>query len=101
MAGVLTPAALAVGIVSARAVTSSQRLPYPYELLSVGIIYGGAGLIGEWDERVGATVAWAYLLALVLAPKQADLLNLLSRGIGKYTATGPNTNLSTAGGAAQ
>ena len=97
---VLVPAALAVGIVSARGVVSDQRLPYPYELLSVGIIYGGAGLLSTASEPLGTTVAWAYLVALVLAPKQANLLNLFSKGIGTYTATGPNANPSTAGGAA-
>lgn len=100
MANVLTPAALALIVVSSRSVTSSRRLPYPYELLSIGVIYGGAGLLGEWNDNLGAVVAWAYLVALLLAPKQADLLNLWAKGIKQYTSTGPNSNPSTAQGAA-
>lgn len=98
---VLVPAALAVGIVSARSVVSDHRIPYPYELLSVGIIYGGAGLLATASEPIGNTVAWAYLVALVLAPRQADLLTLFSKGLSTYTATGPNAGGSTATGGAQ
>jgi hypothetical protein len=100
MGGILTPAFLAVGIVSFRSVTSSQRIPYPYEFLSVAVIYGGAGLLAELDSRLGAVVAWGYLVALVLAPKQANLLTDISSGIKTYTGTGPNQNPSTAQGAA-
>ena len=94
---VLVPAALAVGIVSARSVVSDQRLPYPYELLSVGIIYGGAGLIGNASEPLGNTVAWAYLVALILAPSQANLLNLFSKGINTYTGAGPSKPAAAGG----
>lgn len=88
MSSILVPAALAVGIVSARSVANDQRFPYPYELLSVGIIYGGAGLLSNASEPLGTAVAWAYLVALVLAPAQANLLNLFSKGINTYAGGG-------------
>jgi hypothetical protein len=87
VASVLVPAALATGIVSARAVVSDHRLPYPYELLSVAIIYGAAGLISDAAPTVGAAIAWAYIVALVLAPSEANLLNLVGSGIKQTTPT--------------
>ena len=84
-------------IVSARAVIDDQRIPYPYELLSVGIIYGGAGLLHSANEDLGVAVGWAYLVALILAPKQADILNLFASGLNAYGGKGTNNKTQQQG----
>ena len=96
MKTILVPAALAVMIVSARSVMDEQRIPYPYELLSVGIIYGAAGLIGNANDTLGSAVAWAYLVALILAPKQANILNLFASGLNAYSGQGQQKKGATA-----
>lgn len=95
--GVLVPASLAFGALSVRAVVGHSRAPYPYELLSWGIVYGSAGLIGDSEPSFGQAMAWAYLVAMLVAPTYADIWKLIPTGkavpkakagaSGKATAT--------------
>lgn len=77
----LVPAFLAVAIVGGRAILTDHRAPRPYELGSVAIVYGAAGLLGELDPRLAGAVGWAYLVALLLAPKSADVLGAVAGGL--------------------
>lgn len=78
--GILVPTSLAFGVISIRAVVGQNRAPYPYELLSWGIVYGSAGLIGESEPSFGQAMAWAYLVAMLIAPASADIWKLIPTG---------------------
>jgi hypothetical protein len=78
--GVLVPAVLGGGIIVTRAVIGQKRAPYPYELLSWAAVFGAAGMIGESAPQFGQMTAWAYLVAMLLAPSNADVLKLLPTG---------------------
>jgi hypothetical protein len=78
--GILVPAFLAAAAISVRAVVGSKRAPYPYELLSWGIVYGAAGMIGESEPSFGQAMAWGYLVATLVSPKYADIWKLIPTG---------------------
>jgi hypothetical protein len=99
---IILPATLAVAIVTARALSAkTHRMPYPYEYASVAVIYGGAGLVGELSDGVGAAVAWGYLVALVLAPSSANLLTMFGKAVGSRGTPPLPSTPTTQGGAAQ
>ena len=75
--GVLVPAFLGAGIIGVRAVLGKHRAPYPYEYLSWLVVFGGIGMIPGDDSTFSATLAWGYLLAMLLAPSFADVLGML------------------------
>lgn len=78
------PASIAAIIITGRSLaSSSHRMPYPYELASMAIIYAGAGLLGEASPELGTAVAWGYLVALILTPSSVDLLNIVQGGVAK------------------
>lgn len=82
MGGVFVPFGLALLIITGRSLTSSQgRVPRPYELSSAGVIYGLAALVGDANEGLGATIAWGYLVAILLRPNSAQLLQDITGGI--------------------
>lgn len=104
MQTIVLPASLAAIIITARALASgTHRMPYPYEYGSMAVIYGGAGLLSEVSSELGAAVAWGYLVALVLAPSSADLLNMLGGNLKAPPGTstgGSNQPQPNQGGAA-
>lgn len=79
--GVLVPAFLAVAIVTGRALMHDHRAPYPYELASTAIVFAACGIVGEFQPTVGAAAGWAYVVALILRPSSAELLNTVSAGL--------------------
>lgn len=93
--GTLVPATLAFGAIAIRAIVGQKRAPYPYELLSWGIVYGSAGLIGESEPSFGQAVAWGYLVATLIAPSYADIWKQIPTGKAvpkpKASATGKAT----------
>lgn len=78
--GILVPTSLAFGALSIRAIVGHNRAPYPYELLSWGIVYGSAGLIGESEPQFGQALAWGYLVAMLIAPSYADIWKQIPTG---------------------
>jgi len=78
--GILVPTTLAFGAISVRAIVGQNRAPYPYELLSWGIVYGAAGMIGESEPQFGQALAWGYLVATLIAPSYADIWKQIPTG---------------------
>lgn len=78
--GVLVPAFLAFGAISVRAIVGQKRAPYPYELLSWGIVYGSAGMIGESEPSFAQALGWGYLVATLVAPAYADIWKMVPTG---------------------
>lgn len=63
---VTLPMLAEIVLVSAKTVVREDRPPFPSELIAVFIIFGGAGLLGAWDPRVGAVFGWGVVVATAL-----------------------------------
>lgn len=96
--GVIVPAFLGAGIVVSRAVLGNKRAPYPYELLPWAVVFGGIGIVtGGSEEAIefGEIVAWGYLVAMILAPSFANVLNLIPASKNTPTKTNPTYTPNT------
>lgn len=79
---IFVPFTIAVVLIAGRSLASKQqRMPRPYEFGSAGVIYVGAGLVGQASPPLGNAIAWGYLVALLLAPTSADFLHTIAGGV--------------------
>jgi hypothetical protein len=102
--GIVLPFAVGVTIITGRSLVaaSGSGMPRPYEYGSACVIYGMAGAFMGISPGVGAAVAWAYTIALLLVPSSQHLIGMISGGLQAPAGSAnksqnlPNTGAATA-----
>lgn len=87
MGGVFAAYLLTTGIIGYRWWTGPKQMPPPVALGGAALVFATTGLLAQADKRLGTTVAWAFTLGALVAPKTN-----LSPVVLRFTGTPPATD---------